>query len=103
MPTHFTEFKQVKHDGTDMFEKDLYELSELLGRATPEFHGAYVNNDGDGNLGVMIQSSIRGRTQPPTSRDLVYTTMDSCWADGLVRAMQRLLARLCEEHKEELR
>ena len=102
MAPNFTEFKQVKHDGTDMFEKDLYELSELLGRPTPEFHGAYVDNGGDGNLGVLIQSSIRGRIQPPLSRDLVYTTLDSTWIDGLTRAMQRLLARLCEEHKEEL-
>lgn len=102
MAPNFTEFKQVKKDGTHMFEKDLYELSELLGRPTPEFHGAYVDNGGDGNLGVMIQSSIRGRIQPPTSRDLVYTTMDSTWVDGLTRAMQRMLARLCEEHKEEL-
>ena len=31
-----------------------------------------------------------------------FTTMDASWDDGLCRAMQRLLARLCEEHKEEL-
>ena len=85
-----------------MFEADLYELSDLLGRPAPEFHGAYVDNHGDGNLSVLIQSSIRGRIQPPLSRDLVNTTLDSSWVDGLTRAMQRMLARLCEEHNEEL-
>ena len=28
--------------------------------------------------------------------------MDSSWADGLGRAMQRIVARLCDEHKTEL-
>ena len=29
--------------------------------------------------------------------------MDSSWADGLGRALQRMLARLCDEHKSELK
>ena len=33
---------------------------------------------------------------------MAFTTMDASWDDELCRAMQKLLARLCEEHTEEL-
>src|SRR6185369_4161622 len=102
MAPNVTEFVQVRKDGLLMFEQNLYELSQILGRPVPEFEGTQVDSLGDGNLSWLIKSSVRGRIQPPRSKDLVYTTMDTTWVDGLARVMQRLLARLCEEHKDEL-
>ena len=85
-----------------MFEDDLYELCEHVGRPVPEFQGARVDAPGDEGLCWLIKSSIRGRIQHPRSKKLVHVTMDSDWADGLGRAMQRMLARLCDEHKAKL-
>ena len=85
-----------------MFEEDLYKLSDILGRPAPEFRGAQVDAHDQGNLSWLIESSVRGNIKSPSSRTLIFTTMDASWVDGLSRAMQRLLARLCEEHKEEL-
>ena len=51
----------------------------------------------------LIESSIRGRIEHPRSKKLVHVTMDSSWADGLGRATQRMLSRLCDEHKTELK
>ena len=85
-----------------MFEKDLYQLSDILGRPAPEFRGAQVDIHYQGNLSWLIESSVRGNIKSSHSRMLSFTTMDASWDDGLCRAMQRLLARLCEEHKEEL-
>ena len=89
-------------NGEHMFEKDLYKLSDILGRPAPEFRGAQVDVYDQGNLSWLIESSVRGNIKSPNSRTLIFTTMDASWDDGLSRAMQRLLARLCEEHKEEL-
>jgi uncharacterized coiled-coil protein SlyX len=102
MAPNVTEFVQVRKDGLLMFEQDLYELSQILGRPVPEFEGTQVDSLGDGNLSWLIKSSVRGRIQPPRSKDLICSTMDTTWVDGLTRVMQRLLARLCEEHKDEL-
>lgn len=85
-----------------MFEKDLYKLSDILGRPAPEFRGAQVDAHDKDNLCWLIESSVRGNIKSSHSRTLSFTTMDASWDDGLCRAMQRLLARLCEEHKEEL-
>ena len=102
MALHYTEFLQVKEKGNLMFEKDLYQLSDILGRPAPEFRGAQVDAHDQGNLSWLIESSVWGNIKSPHSRMLSFTTMDASWDDGLCRAMQRLLARLCEEHKEEL-
>ena len=85
-----------------MFESDLFELSKLIGRPADEFQGAQVDVHGNGNLSWRIESSVRGNLKSPGSKTLIFTTMDVHWDDGLCRAMQRLLARLCEEHKAEL-
>ena len=77
-------------------------LSDILGRPAPEFRGAQVDVHDQGNLSWLIESSVRGNIKSSHSRTMAFTTMDASWDDGLSRAMQRLLARLCEEHKEEL-
>ena len=87
MAPNFTEFMQVKKGGTLMFEDDLYELCEHVGRPVPEFQGARVDAPGDEGLYWLIKSSIRGRIQHPCSKKLVHVTMDSDSADGLGCAM----------------
>ena len=95
MALHWTEFVQLEKDSKLTFERDLFELSKLLGRPAPEFKGAQVDALGNGNLCWLVESSVRGNIKSPGSRTLVFTTMDVYWDDGLCRAMQRLLARLC--------
>ena len=92
MALHYTEFLQVKEKGNLMFERDLYQLSETLGRPAPEFRGAQVDAHDQGNLSWLIESSVRGNIKSSHSRMLSFTTMDASWDDGLCRAMQRLLA-----------
>ena len=85
-----------------MFENDLYELCLHLGRPVQEFQGARVDAPGEDGLCWLIESEVWGRIQHPRSKTLVHVTMDSDWADGLGYAMQRMLARLCDEHKAKL-
>ena len=50
MAPHWTEFVQLEKDSKLTFERDLFELSKLLGRPAPEFKGAQVNINGNENL-----------------------------------------------------
>jgi len=102
MALHWSEFVQLEKDSKLMFERDLFDLSKLLGRPAPEFKGAQVEAHGAGRLSWLIESSVRRNIKSPSSRTIIYTTKDSTWIDGLCSATQRLLARLCEEHKAEL-
>ena len=80
-----------------MFENDLYELCLHHGRPVPEFQGACVDASSVDGLYWLIESSVRGKIEHPRSKKLVHVTMDSSWTDGLGRAMQRMLSRLCDE------
>ena len=102
MAIPWAEFVQLEKDGKLMFEKDLFELSKLLDRPAPEFKGAQVNINGNGNLSWLIESSVRGNLKSPHSETMITTIIDVSWDAGLGQAMERLLARLCEVHKEEL-
>ena len=64
MALHYTEFLQVKEKGNLMFEKDLYQLSDILGRPAPEFRGAQVDAHDQGNLSSRFHSpkSVCGAT-----------------------------------------
>ena len=86
MALHFTEFLQVKATGDLMFEKDLYKLSDILGRPAPEFRGVQVDAHDQGNLSRLIESSIRGNIKSPHSKMMAFTTMDANWNDGLCRS-----------------
>jgi len=102
MALNFTKFKQVRKDGELMFERDLYELSGILGRPAPEFEGTQLNVHVHGDLSWFIKSSVRGNIESPHSKTLTFTSIDDNWDDGLYHAMEKLLARLCETHKDEL-
>ena len=102
MALHWTEFVQLEKDSKLTFERDLFELSKLLGRPAPEFEGAQIDVHGVGRLSWLIRSSVRRNIKSPDSRTLIFTTKEATWVDGLCTATQRMLARLCEEHKAEL-
>lgn len=75
-----------------MFENDLYELCLHLGRPVPEFQGGCVDASSIEGLYWLIESLVRGRIEHPNCKKLVHVTVDSSWADGLGRAMQRTLS-----------
>jgi len=102
MALRWTEFVQLEKDSKLTFERDLFELTKLLGRPAPEFEGAQIDVHGVGRLSWLIKSSVRRNIKSPSSRTLIFTTKEATWVDGLCTATQRMLARLCEEHKAEL-
>ncbi|KAK1616975.1 hypothetical protein QYE76_022492 [Lolium multiflorum] len=69
-----TKFYQLGNGGSLIFERDLDALSEFLERPHPEFFGTQVNDQPGGEL------------------------QESNWLDGLARALQEALARLCGQN-----
>ena len=78
-----------------MFEKDLHDLSEHLGRPHPEFLGTQMDDQPGRELQWVITADLRGKREPPISMRVHFSVMESNWLDGLARAMHEALARLC--------
>ncbi|KAK1652120.1 hypothetical protein QYE76_069925 [Lolium multiflorum] len=93
-PTN-VKFYQLGNGGDLIFERDLDRLSDSLGRPHPEFHGVEVNG---GELQWIITADLRGKVEPPTSERILFTFRESSWMDGLARALQEALARLCGQN-----
>src|SRR3954465_11406632 len=95
MDVKYNKFYQLGNGGDLIFERDLDQLSELLERSHPEFFGAQLNDQVGEDLQWLIVASLRGKIEPPTVEGIQFTLRENNWLDGLVRAMQEALARLC--------
>jgi hypothetical protein len=103
MDLAYTKFYQLGNDGDLVFEKDLDQLAEHLGRPHPEFFGMQVNDQPGGELQWVVVTDMRGKMEPPTSEGIRFTTRENNWLDGLARAMQEALARLCGQHVNQIK
>ncbi|KAK1643298.1 hypothetical protein QYE76_061103 [Lolium multiflorum] len=72
-----------------------------LDRPHPEFHGAQISDQPGGELQWIITADLRGKMEPPTSERILFSFMES--NDGLARALQEGLARLCGMSGEALK
>src|SRR3954467_7976105 len=95
MDVKYSKFYQLGNGGDLIFERDLDQLSELLERPHPEFFGAQLNDQEGGELQWLIVASLRGKIEAPTLEGVQLTLRENNWLDGLARAMQEALARLC--------
>ena len=60
------EFYQLGHGGDLMFEKDLEQLAEHLGRPYPEFFGVPLNNQSGRPPQWVVTADLRGKLESPT-------------------------------------
>jgi hypothetical protein len=98
-----TKFYQLGNGGDLIFERDLDALSEFLERPHPEFFGTEVNDQPGGELQWIITADLRGKMEPPTSERIHFTFREINWLDGLARALQEALARLCGQNETHIR
>jgi hypothetical protein len=93
-----TEFYQLGNGGEIIFERDLFSLSEFLGRPPPEVFGGMLNDQPGGQLQWVIMVDLRGRFTLPMSARIQFSFRENNWADGLARGLQEGLARLCGQN-----
>ena len=95
MDVRYNKFYQLGNGGDLIFERDLDQLSELLVRPHPMFFGAYLNDHEGEDLQWLVVASLRGKIEPPTIEGIQFTIRENNWLDGLARAMQEAVSRLC--------
>jgi hypothetical protein len=98
----FTKHYQLGHGGSLVFEHDLTTLTLFLDRLYPEFKGAVLNEHPDGELRWLVRASCNSKKGDLSSPRIKFELVENTWADGLVRGMQEMLARLCGLHVEEI-
>src|SRR3954464_2254933 len=95
MDVKYNKFYQLGNGGDLIFERYLDQLSEMLERSHPEFFGAQLNDQEGEELHWLVVASLRGKIEAPTSEGIQFTLRENNWLDGIARAMQEALARLC--------
>jgi hypothetical protein len=91
-------FYQLGNGGSLMFEHDLTAVTAFLGRLHPEFHGIQVNDQPGVELQWIITADLRGTMESPNQERILFSFRESNWLDGLARALQEALARLCGQN-----
>ncbi|KAK1609355.1 hypothetical protein QYE76_033028 [Lolium multiflorum] len=91
-------FYQLGNGGSLVFEHDLTAVAAFLGRLHPEFHGIQVNDQPGGELQWIITADLRGMMESPNQERILFSFRESNWLDGLARALQEALARLCGQN-----
>ena len=94
---------QLGHGGNLMFEKDLTQLVEYLGRPYPEFFGIPLNNHSGGPPRWEVTADLRRKHGAPIWETFWFSVTGNTWKEGLVRAMQEAIARLCGQNVNKLK
>src|SRR3954469_23668144 len=103
MDVKYSKFYQLGNGGDLIFERELDQLSELLERPHPEFFGAQLNDKEGEDRQWLVVASLRGKIEPPTAEGIQFTLGENNWLDGLARAMQEALARLCGQSIDQIK
>lgn len=93
-----TQVYDLANGGDLIFERDLFALSEFLGRSPPVFYGGQITDHAEGQLQWLIMANLPGKPESPMFRQIQFSLRDNNWVDGLARALQEALARLCGQN-----
>ena len=96
-------FYQLGHGGSLMFEKDLEQLTKYLGRPYPEFFGVPLNYQSGGPPQWVVTADLRGKMGSPTLKTIWFSVKGNNWMDGISKAMQEALARLCGQNVNKIK
>ena len=97
------EFYQLGHGGNLMFEKDLKQLVEYLGRPYPEFFGIPLNNHSGEPPQWEVSTDLRRKLGAPVWETIWFSVTGNTWKEGLVRAMQEAISRLCGQNEDKIK
>ncbi|KAK1682142.1 hypothetical protein QYE76_042990 [Lolium multiflorum] len=93
-----TQVYDLANGGDLIFERDLFALTEFLGRSPPVFYGGQITDQANGQLQWLIMANLPGKPESPMFRLIQFSLRDNTWVDGLARALQEALARLCGQN-----
>ncbi|KAK1617729.1 hypothetical protein QYE76_023246 [Lolium multiflorum] len=94
---------QLGHGGELRFEKDLKQLVEYLGHPYPEFFGTSFNNQLGGSPRWEVSADLGRKLGAPVWETIWFSVTGNTWKEGLVKAMQEAIARLCGQNENKIR
>ncbi|KAK1627519.1 hypothetical protein QYE76_001834 [Lolium multiflorum] len=94
---------QLGHGGELKFEKDLKQLVEYLGHPYPEFFGTSFNNQLGGSPRWEVSADLGRKLGAPVWETIWFSVTGNTWKEGLVKAMQEAIARLCGQNENKIR
>jgi hypothetical protein len=98
-----TAHRQVgTHADVLVFERDLVELTALLGRPRPEVRGYQLFEEGTRELAIRVVCQVCGKEVPPTSPEFTFEVIERNWGDGLMCVLRHAISRLVHLHYNEL-
>ncbi|KAK1605273.1 hypothetical protein QYE76_028946 [Lolium multiflorum] len=93
-----TQVYDLANGGDLIFERDLFALTEFLGRSPPVFYGGQISDQANGQLQWLIMANLPGKPESPMFRQIQFSLRENTWVDGLAHALQESLARLCGQN-----
>ncbi|KAK1684226.1 hypothetical protein QYE76_045074 [Lolium multiflorum] len=87
-----TQVYDLANGGDLIFERDLFALTDFLGRTPPVFYGGQISDNGQ--LQWLIMANLPGKPESPMFRQIQFSLRENTWVDGLAHALQESLARL---------
>ena len=94
---------QLGHGGELKFEKDLKQLVEYLGHPYPEFFGTSFNNQLGGSPRWEVSADLGRKLGAPVWETIWFSVTGNTWKEGLVRAIQEAITRLCGQNENKIR
>ena len=74
-----------------------------LGRAYPEFFGVPLNNPDRRPPQWVVTADLRGNMGSPTLKTIWFSVKGNNWMDGITKAMQEAIARLCGQNVNKIK
>ncbi|KAK1696672.1 hypothetical protein QYE76_013369 [Lolium multiflorum] len=85
-----TQVYDLANGGDLIFERDLFALTEFLGRSPPVFYGGQISDQANGQLQWLIMANLPGKPESPMFRQIQFSLRENTWVDGLAHALQDL-------------
>ena len=94
---------QLGPGGDLRFEKELKQLVEYLGHPYPEFFGIPLNNHSGEPPRWEVSTDLRRKLGAPVWETIWFSVTGNTWKEGLVRAMQEAISRLCGQNENKIK
>ncbi|KAK1615846.1 hypothetical protein QYE76_021363 [Lolium multiflorum] len=94
---------QLGHGGELRFEKELKQLVEYLGHPYPEFFGTSFNNQLGGSPRWEVSADLGRKLEAPVWETIWFSVTGNTWKEGLDKAMQEAISRLCGQNKDKIK
>ena len=72
-----TQVYELANGGDLIFERDLFALSEFLGRSPPVFYGGQIADQTGGQLQWIIMANLPGQPESPMFRQIQFSLQEN--------------------------